>query len=197
MTEQMRRCSRCCEELAAERFYGTHYYCKDCKSAYERERRTKRKRQDALESGPEPVATRGRIYIISAPGCDKVYVGSTRLKLCRRLCQHHANRRTWQLGRGTFTTSYEVLAHPGAVIRSLEECVYVDIQHLRDREAHWIRCHQCVNRCVPGRSAAESQRICHARKVACPTCGKHVRTDGIKEHTRTRACSLLALSARA
>jgi hypothetical protein len=90
-----------------------------------------------------------------------------------------------------------VLAHPGAVIHILEEGIYADKQHLRDREAHWIGCHQCVNRCVPGRSAAESRRISHARKVDCPTCGKHVRRDGIKRHAHTRDCSMLAPSARA
>jgi hypothetical protein len=197
MTEQMRRCTLCCEERAAERFAVGRAACRDCKSAHKREWYAKRKRmrQDAFESGLEPGATRGRIYIISAPGCDRVYVGSTRMELCQRLCQHHADRRTWQLGRGTFMSSYEVLAHPGAVIRSLEECVYVDIQHLRDREAHWIRCHPCVNRNVPGRSQAESNRICHARKVACPNCGKHVRRDHLKTHARTRACSLCTVRA--
>ena len=84
---------------------------------------------------------------------------------------------------------------PGAVIRILEECVYVDIQHLRDREAHWIRCHPCVNRCMPGRSQAESVRISHATKVACATCGKHVRRDYLKDHARTRACAMIALRA--
>jgi hypothetical protein len=197
MTEQMRRCSRCCEELAAERFAVGRAACKDCKIAYDREQRTKRKRQDALASGLEPGATRGRIYVISAPGFDKVYVGSTQRELCQRMGQHRADLRRWQRGQRNFISSFDVLAHPGAEISILEECVYVDIQHLRGREAHWIRCLHSVNKCVPGRPRGESQRISHARKVACPTCGKHVRTDGIKEHTHSRACSLLALSVRA
>ena len=171
-------------------------YCKDCTNEYKREQRTKRKRQDALESGLEPGATRGRIYCISAPGCGQVYVGSTRMELWQRLSQHRRDRRWWQLGRGYFMSSYDVLDHPGAVIRILEECVYVDIQHLRDREAHWIRCHPCVNRYVPGRSQSESHRISQARKVACPGCGKRVRRNAIKRHARSRACSLLAFNAQ-
>jgi ssDNA-binding Zn-finger/Zn-ribbon topoisomerase 1 len=198
MTEQAtRRCARCCEELAAERFYSTGQYCKDCQRAYDIEWRAKRKRQDELESGLEPGATRGRIYSISAPGYDKVYVGSTQLTLYHRLYKHHANRRCWQRGRGHFVSAYDVLDYPGAVIQSLEECVYVDKQHLREREAHWIGRLQCVNRYVPGRSHAESNRISRTTKVACPTCGKHVSRAHLKDHARTRACSLLALSVRA
>ena len=93
-------------------------------------------------------------------------------------------------------SAFEVLAHPGAVIRTLEEGEYADKQRLRDHEAHWIARLHSVNIRVPGRSNAESQRISHARKVACPTCGKHVRRDGLKDHALSRACSLLALSAQ-
>jgi hypothetical protein len=134
-----------------------------------------------------------RIYKITAPAFAKVYVGSTRLKLWQRLSQHRKNLRKWQRGLGNFVTSYEVLAHPGAEIHILEEGQFTK-QHMREREAHYIQSLPSVNRCMPGRSRAESQRICHARKVACPTCGKHVRSDARKRHTLTRRC-LLALNA--
>jgi hypothetical protein len=86
-----------------------------------------------------------------------------------------------------------VLAHPGAEIHILEEGEFTK-QHMREREAHWIQRLPSVNRNVPGRSDADSNRINHAMKVACPTCGKHVRRDGLKEHASTRRC-LLALNA--
>ena len=60
----MQRCSRCCEELAPERFYGgvrPQRYCKECTYEYHKERREKRKRQDDSDSesdgepsGPDP-----------------------------------------------------------------------------------------------------------------------------------------------
>jgi hypothetical protein len=138
-------------------------------------------------------AIRGRIYKITAPGCAKVYIGSTRLTLAQRLSQHRLDLRCWQRGRRHSTSSYEVLAHPGAEIHLLEEGDFTK-QRMREREAHYIQSLPSVNKCMPGRSPAESQRICHAAKVACPTCGKHVRSDYLKEHARTRRC-LLALNA--
>jgi hypothetical protein len=134
-----------------------------------------------------------RIYHITAPGCDTVYVGSTRLTLGQRLSHHRKDLRSWRRGRGTFMTSYEVLAHPGAEIHLLEEGLFTK-QHMREREGHWIQCLPSVNRYMPGRSRAETRRICYAAKVACPTCGKRVRRDGLKGHASTRRC-LLALDA--
>ena len=138
-------------------------------------------------------AIHGRIYKITAPGCAKVYVGSTRLTLGRRLSHHRKGLRKWRRGRGNFVTSYEVLAHPGAEIHLLEEGHFTK-QHMREREGHWIQCLPSVNRYMPGRSRAESCRVSHARKVACQTCGKRVRSDYLKEHASTRRC-LLALDA--
>ena len=93
-------------------------------------------------------------------------------------------------------TSFEVLNHPGAEIHLLEEGPFTDMQHMREREAHYIQSLPSVNKCMPGRSPAESCRIYHAAKVACPTCGKHVRRDGLKEHSNTRRCSLALNAAR-
>jgi hypothetical protein len=139
-------------------------------------------------------AIRGRIYKITAPGCTKVYVGSTRLTLWQRLSQHRKDLRKWQRSRGDFMTSYELLEHLGAEIHLLEEGPFTDMRHMREREAHYIQSLPSVNKCMPGRSQAESARICHARKVMCPTCGKHVRNDAHKRHALTRRC-LLALNA--
>jgi hypothetical protein len=139
-------------------------------------------------------AIRGRIYKITAPGCTKVYIGSTCLTLAQRLSQHRLDLRKWQRSRGNFVTSYDVLDHLGAEIHLLEEGEFTK-QHMREREAHWIRSLPSVNRRVPGRSPAESRRISHATKVACPTCGKHVRRDYLKKHASTRKCSLASNAA--
>ena len=141
-------------------------------------------------------AIRGRIYKITAPGCAKVYIGSTRLTLWQRMCQHRRDLRKWQRSRGHFMTSYDVLDHLGAEIHLLEEGPFMDKQHMREREAHYIQSLPSVNKCMPGRSPAESKRISATTKVACPTCGTHVRRDGLKEHSNTRRCSLALNAAR-
>jgi hypothetical protein len=136
----------------------------------------------------------GRIYKITAPGFAKVYVGSTRMTLWQRLSQHRWNLRHWRRSGGNFVTSFDVLDHLGAEIHLLEEGPFTDMQRMREREAHYIQSLPSVNKNVPGRSPAESCRIYHAAKVACPTCGTHVRRDYLKDHNHTRKC-LLALNA--
>jgi hypothetical protein len=133
----------------------------------------------------------GRIYKITAPGCVKVYIGSTRLSLGQRLSQHRKSMRKWRRCRYNFVSVFDVLDHLGAEIHVLEEGPFKDKQHMREREAHYIQSLPSVNKYMPGRSHAESSRISAATKVACPICGKHVRRDGLKEHASTRRCSLL------
>jgi ribosomal protein L32 len=68
-------------------------------------------------------------------------------------------------------------------------------QRMREREAHYIQSLPSVNKCVPGRSQAESHRISAATKVACPTCGKRVSRGNRSRHNRTRKCSLASNAA--
>jgi hypothetical protein len=50
ISDATRRCSRCCEEFAADCFGGTGGYCKECMKEYQRGRYAKRKRQADSES---------------------------------------------------------------------------------------------------------------------------------------------------
>ena len=65
---------------------------------------------------------------------------------------------------------------------------------MRDREAYWIARLPSVNRCVPGRSHAESRRISNAARVPCGTCDKIVRRSEHCKHQRSRACMLAAFN---
>ena len=135
-------------------------------------------------------AIRGHIYKITAPGFAKVYVGSTRLTLRQRMGQHRLNLRKWQRSRYHFVSVFDVLDHLGAEIHLLEEGPFKDKQHMREREAHYIQSLPSVNKCMPGRSQVESCRICHARMVMCPTCGKRVSSGNRLRHNRSRKCLL-------
>ena len=138
----------------------------------------------------------GRIYRIGAPGIEQVYVGSTRKALSVRLIAHRLVMRRWERGVYPYVTSFALLELPGASIDLIEEDEYQDIQHMRDREAYWIARLPSVNRCVPGRSQAESHRISQAARVPCSTCGKIVRRNDQRRHRHTRACMQVAFNRR-
>ncbi len=146
------------------------------------------------EDVPSSEAFTGRIYRISAPGCDRVYVGSTRKTLSARLGAHQRNMRAWERGTVSYVTSFELVGRPGVTIDLIEEEEYQDLQHMRDREAYWIARLPTVNRRTPGRSRVESQRISNAARVPCGTCGKIVRRSEHWKHQRTRACMLAAFN---
>jgi hypothetical protein len=162
---------------------------------------------DVPESDPEvacamdddvasPEAFTGRIYRISVPGRDAVYVGSIRKTISARLGQHKRDLRQWQRGNLHYKTSFALVGHPDVSIDTVEEEEFQDIQHMRDREAYWIDRLPTVNRQVPGRSQAESHRISQAARVPCGTCGKLVRRSHRTKHQRTRACMQVAFNRR-
>ena len=137
----------------------------------------------------------GRIYRISAPGCDQVYVGSTRQTLSTRINRHRQKRRAWQRGTTNYVTSYALVGLPGASIDLIED-EYADMQQMRDREAYWISRLPTVNQRMPGRGTVESHRISHAARGPCGICGEIVRRSNHTNHRRTRACMLAAFSRR-
>ena len=149
-----------------------------------------------MEDAASSEAFLGRIYRISAPGVEQVYVGSTRKTISARLNAHQRSMRKWERGTYHYVTSYALVGLPGASIDLIEEDEYQDIQHMRDREAYWIARLPSVNRCVPGRSQAESHRISQAARVPCGTCGKLVRRSHRTKHQRTRACMQVAFNCR-
>jgi hypothetical protein len=134
----------------------------------------------------------GRIYRISAPTFERVYVGSTRTTLAARLGRHRSDYRGYQRGRHKYVSSFEVLDHPDAIIDLLEEAEYHDIQQFREREAYWIQRLPSCNRSTPGRSPSASNKISRAVFVPCSTCGRFVRRGLIPDHRRTRHCMIAA-----
>jgi hypothetical protein len=75
----------------------------------------------AMEDEASSEAFLGRIYRISAPGCDHVYVGSTRKTLSARLNAHQRNLRTWERGITRYVTSYALVGRPDVTIDLIEE----------------------------------------------------------------------------
>jgi hypothetical protein len=134
----------------------------------------------------------GRLYRISAPGCELVYVGSTKTTLAARLGEHIRAHRKFLRGKFCCLSSFHVLDHPGATIDLVEESEFHDMQHFREREAYWIQRLPSCNRRMPGRSQRESDKISQAVIVPCTTCGKFVRRGSLANHRQSRACMLAA-----
>ena len=134
----------------------------------------------------------GRLYRISAPGCEHVYVGSTKTTLAARLGRHRRDHRAFLRGDYHYVSSFDVLEHPGAIIDLLEENEYHDMQQFREREAYWIQRLPSCNRATPGRSASLSTKISKAVVIPCKTCGRPVRRGLIGYHRQTRACMMAA-----
>ena len=95
----------------------------------------------------------GKIYKITAPGTDRIYIGSTTMPLTHRFAEH---RRQFLRGAGT-TMSREILEHPGARIELIEYYPCADRRMLLRREGEHIRANRaiCVNRAIAGRTQAE------------------------------------------
>ena len=132
----------------------------------------------------------GRVYQISNPTSSKVYVGSTRLTLARRLGLHYRDMRSHARGSHGFVSSFELLG-PGATIELLEEDEF-DLPQLREREAYWIKTLNTVNRCMPGRGAKESTKVSRAVEVHCQICNKKVKRGHLPDHRLTRYCMTAA-----
>ena len=134
----------------------------------------------------------GRLYRISAPGCERVYVGGTKTTLAARLGRHRRDHRAFLKGDYHYVSSFDVLEHPGATIDLLEETEFHDMQQFREREAYWIQRLPSCNRTTPGRSPRESSKISKAVVVQCKTCSRFVRRGFIGPHLQTRACMMVA-----
>jgi hypothetical protein len=134
----------------------------------------------------------GRIYRISAPGCELVYVGSTKTTLVTRLGGHRRDHRKFLRGKYGYLSAFHVLDHPGATIDLVEETEFHDMQQFREREAYWIQRLPSCNRNTPGRSKSVSTKISKAVVIPCKTCGKFVQRGSLDKHYHSRACMMAA-----
>jgi hypothetical protein len=94
----------------------------------------------------------GKIYMIESASAGLCYYGSTCMPLHKRLYQHSTDHRRFKLGKRHCVTSFEVLDYDDHKIVLVEEFPCENKQQLVAREAHYIRTHECVNKCIPNRT---------------------------------------------
>lgn len=99
-----------------------------------------------------PDYSKGKIYIIRAPGTDSIYIGSTTMALNARLRVHQQE----QL-RGGRCRSAALVATPGHTIELLEAYPCATGEDLRKREGHHIRenAGRALNKNIAGRTGKE------------------------------------------
>ena len=158
-----------------------------------------------------------KIYKITSPNTDLVYVGKTIRTLKRRFSDHHSHAKRYMKCGDNYCSSFKVLECGDAVIELIEET------DDKSREAHWIKelntCNQMklmidwsdpvavtkyrteyrdANPEYMGewRKANRERVLEYTResreyrneKIACSHCGRMVSRRNIAGHTKTQRC---------
>lgn len=95
------------------------------------------------------------IYGIFCKTTWKVYYGSTKQNINRRLSEHKSNYNRYLNGKREYGTSFEVIKNNNYEIRLLETC---NQENKSDRESFYIRNFDCVNKNIPNRKSKEYER---------------------------------------
>ena len=81
----------------------------------------------------------GRIYKISSPQIDKIYIGSTTKALSVRFIEHRSAFKRYQRHRkGNNISSFEILKYKDAIIELLEENEFEDKNKMHIKERFYI-----------------------------------------------------------
>jgi len=146
----------------------------------------------------------GRVYKIWAPGCEKVYVGSTTKTLARRLAAHKHMMTCWRNGVAGvgYRFSFEILAYEEAQIELIHEDEFENVQELHEYEKQWILKLNTVNTKLPITTQEERKqtkdcymktyRVSHDEhikvwqriKKKCPHCDKAVTASNLRRHIK-------------
>ena len=106
-----------------------------------------------------PNYSNGKIYKLVCDTTKKIYIGSTTLKLCKRLAHHNSDFKIYNKGNKKYNTSYEILENDNYQIVLLENVKCDNREELLQRERFYIENMECVNKCIPIRSKTEKKEI--------------------------------------
>ena len=95
----------------------------------------------------------GFIYKITSSHEKRVYVGKSTTTPTRRFDKHKRDYKAWLNGKQNYITSYELIKHDDCIMTVLEYDIPDDL--LTEREGHWHKQFDCVNKQVPNRNQKE------------------------------------------
>lgn len=100
----------------------------------------------------------GKIYKIVDVGYNMCYIGSTCEELCQRMARHRKEYRNYLKGGKYYITSFEIFDAYGidnCKIERVEKCPCEDREELRQKEGHYIKTMECVNKQTAGQTDKE------------------------------------------
>ena len=131
-----------------------------------------------------------KIYKIKSPNTDKIYIGCTKSKLKRRLCEHNSRYRQFLNNKSHYYTSFDVIKCGDAEIELIEEVKV-------DKDANVVegdiikKTDNCVNRVIAGRTKQQYYQDNRLKilnykktKVSCNLCGKKISRSHIARHIK-------------
>ena len=80
----------------------------------------------------------GRIYKLTSPQSELVYVGSTTASIKKRLSHHKTNYKRYTNGKHGYISSHEILKHGDANIELIEQKEYKDKKEMLERERFFM-----------------------------------------------------------
>ena len=89
---------------------------------------------------------KGRVYKLTSPETDKIYIGSTFKTLHQRLIRHKQHYRAYLRGKHNYYTSYDIIKLNDCKIELLEEKEVENKKQLREIEKVYMANNNCVNK---------------------------------------------------
>jgi hypothetical protein len=81
----------------------------------------------------------GKVYKISSPDIDKIYIGiTTKRLLCMRLSQHVFDYKRYLDNKHGYVSSYEIIKTKNYKIELLEEFTFNNRKEKHQKEKHYI-----------------------------------------------------------
>jgi len=97
----------------------------------------------------------GKIYKITSPNTNKIYIGSTTKTIEHRLYEHKIKYKQHLQEKAHYTTSFEIIDAKNATIELIEEVLDDNILKYRERFHIENNKHLVVNKNIPTRTNKE------------------------------------------
>jgi hypothetical protein len=130
--------------------------------------------------------SKGKIFKITSPNTDKIYIGSTCQALSMWLGGLNSIYKTWKQGKSNAACSYqavfEIFESGNVEITLIEKFPSSSKEELTARKREWINKVECINLVIP-KTAEEKKTKLEQNKQSIKNRNEFIKTEeGMKEH---------------